>query len=246
MSTKTVAILQSAYVPWRGYFDLIRQSDEFVLYDDVQYTKNDWRNRNRIKTDTGFCWLTIPVSSKGRFGQTISEVEICDRRWTAKHRKTLRTYYARAAFFDEVFPALRDLYEQVEGERFLSCVNEFFLRELCKLLGIGTHISRSTDYEVCGGRVERLVDLCERLGATEYLSGPAAKTYLDESQFHEKGIAVCWMNYSDYPRYQQLFRPPFLSRLSILDLLLNEGLENSPNLLVPNERSTRSGPGLTV
>lgn len=224
---KRAAILQSSYIPWKGYFDIIRRVDEFILYDDVSYSKNDWRNRNRIKTRTGPLWLTIPVLATGRFGQKIRDVEIGDRRWAAKHWKSIQTHYARARCFGEVAPVLRDLYERAEGEAALSRVNEMFLEGLCGLLGIGTRITRSEDYELRGDRTERLVWLCEQAGASEYLSGPAAKSYLEEEKFAARGLAVSWMDYGGYPEYGQLFCPPFVHEVSVIDLLLNEGIEGA-------------------
>lgn len=224
---KRAAILQSSYIPWKGYFDIIRRVDEFILYDDVSYSKNDWRNRNRIKTRTGPLWLTIPVLATGRFGQKIRDVEIGDRRWAAKHWKSIQTHYARARCFGEVAPVLRDLYERAEGEVSLSRVNEMFLEGLCGLLGIGTRITRSEDYELRGDRTERLVWLCEQAGASEYLSGPAAKSYLEEEKFAARGLAVSWMDYGGYPEYGQLFCPPFVHEVSVIDLLLNEGIEGA-------------------
>lgn len=229
---KSVAILQSAYVPWKGYFDIIGSVDEFILYDDASYSKNDWRNRNRIKTRNGLLWLTIPVLATGRFGQAIQEVEIGDPRWAAKHWKSLQTHYARARHFQEQAPFLCELYERAAGERLLSRVNEVFLRAICELLGIRTRITRSSDYELCGDRTERLVHLCRQAGAREYLSGPAARAYLDPQEFVDRGIAVRWMDYTGYPEYGQLFCPPFIHEVSILDLLLNEGATRARRYLL--------------
>lgn len=220
---KRVAILQSSYIPWKGYFDLIAGVDELILYDDAQYTKNDWRNRNRIKTRTGTAWLTIPVLFTGRFGQKIRDAEIGDPRWATRHWKSLQTCYARADGFAAVAPAIRELYRSTAEERSLSSVNEVFLRALCGLVGIATRITRSSDYELSGGRTERLVHLCEQAGATEYLTGPAARSYLEEERFASRGIAVRWMSYAGYPEYRQLYSPPFVHEVSILDLLFNVG-----------------------
>ncbi|HVG11275.1 MAG TPA: WbqC family protein [Thermoanaerobaculia bacterium] len=229
---KRVAILQSSYVPWKGYFDIIGSVDEFILYDDVQYSKNDWRNRNRIKTPAGTAWMTIPVRQTGRFGQPIREVEIGDPRWAAKHWKSIQTHYARAPWFPELAPVLAGLYESASAEPLLSRVNEKFLRAICEILGIGTHITRSADYQLRGDRVDRLIGLCQQAGAAEYLSGPAARSYLDEDRFADKGIAVRWMDYSGYPEHRQLFSPPFIHEVSILDLLLNEGPLEARNYLL--------------
>ena len=157
---KRAAILQSSYVPWTGYFDLIRRVDEFILYDDVSYSKNDWRNRNRIKTRTGPLWLTIPVLATGRFGQRVRDVEIGDPRWAAKHWKSIQAHYARARCFGEAAPLLAELYERAASETHLSRVNEMFLRTLCDRLEIGTRITLSSEYDLAGDRVERLVSLC--------------------------------------------------------------------------------------
>jgi hypothetical protein len=229
---KRIAILQSSYVPWKGYFDIAGSVDEFILYDDVQYSKNGWRNRNRIKTREGTAWITIPVLVKGRFGQPVRDVEIGDPRWAARHWTSLQTHYARAQWFPNLAPELAGLYERASREPLLSRVNEMFLRAICDLLGIGTRITRSMDYELRGDRTERLVGLCEQAGAGEYLSGPAARAYLDESRFTEKGIAVRWMDYSGYPEYHQLFSPPFIHEVSILDLLLNEGPQGARSYLL--------------
>lgn len=228
---KRVAILQSAYTPWKGYFDIIGSVDEFILYDDVAYSKNDWRNRNRIKTPNGLHWLTIPVLATGRFGQRIRDVEVGDPRWAAKHWKTIQAHYARARCFGEVAPFLRELYERSAAETRLSRINETFLRALCDPLGIRTRITLSSEYELVGDRNERLVHLCEQTGAHEYLSGPAARGYLDEEKFTDRGIAVRWMDYSGYPEYDQLFSPPFVHEVSVIDLLLNQGREAPRYLL---------------
>lgn len=233
---KRAAILQSSYVPWKGYFDIIGSVDEFILYDDVQYSKNGWRNRNRIKTRDGTAWITIPVLMKGRFGQPIREVEIGDPRWAARHWMSIQSHYARAAWFPELAPVLAGLYRRAAVEPLLSRVNEIFLRAICDLLGIGTRITHSSDYVSRGDRVDRLVELCGQVGAGEYLSGPAARAYLDESRFAEKGIAVRWMDYSGYPEYHQLFSPPFIHEVSILDLLLNEGPQGARRHLLGTAR----------
>jgi hypothetical protein len=224
---KRVAILQSSYVPWKGYFDLIAGVDEFILYDDAQYTKNDWRNRNRIRSQAGTIWLTIPVLFKGRFGQTIRETQIGDPRWATRHWKSLQSCYARAEFFPTVAPSLKSLYEQAASERSLSSVNELFLRALCGMLGVSTRITRSSDYALAGDRTQRLVHLCEQTGAGEYLTGPSARAYLDERQFAAKGIDVLWMSYAGYPEYRQVHGLPFDHQVSILDLLFSVGASDA-------------------
>lgn len=223
---KSIAIVQSNYVPWKGYFDLIASVDELVLFDDMQYTRRDWRNRNRIKTPQGLQWLTIPVEVKGKYLQKICETRVSDSVWAVNHWKTLCHNYARAEFFDACKPVLEALYLECR-DPLLSRINHRFLHEICQLLGIGTKLTWSMDYRLCEGKTERLVDICKQAGATRYLSGPSAREYLDEALFQSAGIEVAWMDYSGYRPYRQLFGP-FEHSVSILDLLFNEG---------PNARS---------
>ena len=221
MAGKRVAIVQSNYIPWKGYFDLINSVDEFILFDDVQYTVRDWRNRNKIKTSRGVIWLSIPVEVKGRFHQRIREARVSDGNWQATHWKSLAQAYSKAPYFARYREHLEALY-QGSFSPYLSEINYTFLSTLCLLLGIHTPLTWSWDYDLVPGKTERLVSLCQQAGATEYVSGPAAKSYLDETLFAEAEIGVRWMDYSDYPEYHQLF-PPFEHAVSVLDLLFNEG-----------------------
>lgn len=218
---KSVAIVQSSYIPWKGYFDLIDSVDEFVLYDDQQYTRRDWRNRNRIKTAQGPIWLTIPVQVKGRYHQKIQETTVSDPAWANRHWRTIEHAYGRAPHFDEHRDVLHRLYAECD-EGFLSDVNRRFLDVLCDLLGIRTRIVWSTDYEAEGAKTERLVSLCRAAGATSYLSGPTARAYLNESRFDDAGIELRFMDYSAYPQYEQLY-PPFEHAVSVIDLLVHTG-----------------------
>jgi hypothetical protein len=219
---KTVAILQSNYIPWKGYFDIIGLSDQFILFDDAQFTKNDWRNRNQIKTQDGLQWLTIPVQH-GSLSQKIKDTKIADGRWAKKHWNAIVGSYARAAHFADYRDRLEELFLGCD-EQFLSRVNYRVLTALCEMLGITTKISWSTDYGVIEGKTERLIDLCRKSGATVYLSGPAAKDYIQEELFREAGIELRWMDYSGYPEYPQL-HGSFVHAVSVLDLLLNTGPE---------------------
>jgi len=219
---KKIAIVQSNYIPWKGYFDMINMVDEFILFDDMQYTRRDWRNRNRIKTQNGLQWLTVPVKVKGKYFQKIYETEISEPGWGEKHWKTISYNYSRAKYFDEY----KDLFEQLFlglDEKYLSTINFRLLSTICKILGISTKISWSMDYEILDGKTERLVHICKQVNATEYISGPAAQDYIDEKLFKEAGIKLSYMDYSDYPPYSQLF-PPFVHEVSVIDLIFNEGL----------------------
>lgn len=218
---KKVAILQSNYIPWKGYFDMIAAVDEFIIYDDVQFTKNDWRNRNKIKTPNGVQWITIPVRQEN-LDQKISETRVSDHRWADKHWKTLKQNYSRAEGFLTFAPTLEKTYRQAAELEFLSDINLLFLRTLCQLTHIDTTISLCTDYSMKGDRMSRLVNLCAQASATAYLSGPSGKSYLQEDEFTNSGIAVEWMDYSGYVEYPQL-HPPFDHHVSLIDLLFNSG-----------------------
>jgi hypothetical protein len=222
MSGKRVAIVQSSYIPWKGYFDLIRASDEFILLDDVQFTKRDWRSRNRIKTQHGPAWLTIPVRTKGLYRQLIQDTYVSDPRWGEAHWATLRASYARAPFFRTYEDELAALYAPREGDERLSDVNFRFITTMCALLGITTPIKWSTDYDAPTGRNERVIELCRKAGATDYLSGPSARGYLDEAQFNASGIQVQFADYGGYRDYPQPW-PPFEHHVSVLDLLFSVG-----------------------
>jgi hypothetical protein len=198
---------------------MIAKSDVFVVYDEVQYTKRDWRNRNIIKTEVGKKWLTIPVMVKGKFFQRINETEVADAKWTEGHLMQIKQAYAKAPFFKANFPWVEDLYHE-GGRMFLTDINIHFVKRICEYLEITTRIIDSRELNLEGDRNERLVYACVKLKADIYLSGPAAKVYLDEGIFSREGIAVDWMDYSGYPEYEQLY-PPFEHGVSILDLLFN-------------------------
>lgn len=237
--SKVVAISQSNYIPWKGWFDLIAHADEFILFDDVQYTRRDWRNRNQIKTPQGQIWLTIPVQVKGKYTQAIKDTLVVDGSWAADHWRTIRQNYARAVSFGEYERELALLYESAATLTHLSAVNELFTRAIASWLGIDTRVTRSMDYEVVNGKSERLLHLCKQAGATEYLSGPSAKAYLDESLFSREGIAVTWFDNSGYAEYRQL-HPPFVHAVSVLDLILNEGPEARSYLKAFASKETRA------
>lgn len=222
---KKVAILQSNYIPWKGYFDLIAAVDEFILYDDMQYTRRDWRNRNQIKTPQGVQWLTVPVLVKGKYYQKIRETELDGEEWARAHWKALIQNYRRAPHFGEIAAWLEPLYLS-EHYTHLSPLNRRFIEAVCSYLGIKTKLSNSWDYPLSEGKTERLADLCAQAGGTEYISGPAAKEYLDEGVFKGRGIKLTWFDYSGYPEYLQLWGE-FTHGVTVLDLLFNCGKEAS-------------------
>lgn len=217
---KKIAILQSNYIPWKGYFDIINTADEFILYDTAQFTKNDWRNRNKIKSQQGLQWLTIPVSNNS-LSQTILDTKIASSSWNNKHLRTLKQNYGKAPYADEIFTLIENLYHECDY-KYLSEVNYCFLKKISEYLKIETKISWSHDYRLTDGKTDRLVNLCTQAEGSIYISGPSAKNYLQEELFNREGITVEWMDYEDYPIYNQLY-PPFEHSVSILDLLFNEG-----------------------
>ncbi len=223
MSERTAVILQPSYVPWRGYFDLIHRADVFVFYDDVQYDKHGWRNRNRIKTRDGVRWLTIPVASKGNVehGLLLSEAKIVwNTSWTKKHAATIRQSYSRAPFFVEYASMVDDFYER-RPERLVDFTIDTTLA-LAKALGIAqTRYVRSSELGVGGAKTERLIGILEKVGATRYLSGPSARSYIEPALFAEAKIGLEYVVY-DYPEYEQLY-PPFDPAVSVLDLLFMKG-----------------------
>lgn len=218
---KKVAILQSNYIPWKGYFDMIASVDEFILYDDMQYTRRDWRNRNQIKTPQGVQWLSVPAQVKGKFHQTIYETEIDGSDWANTHWKALAQNYSRAPFFSEITLWLEPIYL---SEKFthISQLNKRLIEAICNYLGISTKISNSSDYTLLDGKSERLVDLCLQARGTEYISGPSAKDYIDVNLFSTAGLKLTWFDYAGYHQYPQLWGD-FVHEVTILDLIFNCG-----------------------
>jgi WbqC-like protein family len=222
-ATSTCVILQPSYIPWRGYFDLIARADTFVFYDDVQYDKHGWRNRNRVKTASGTQWLTIPVLSKGNVedGLLLKDARIAwTTSWAKKHLATLRQSYAKSPFFKRYEPLLESFYAQHPD---MLC--DFTIdttRALAKELGITrTRFLRSSELAGTGERTERLIRILRAVSATRYVSGPSARDYLDEALFKEARIDLEYIVY-DYPPYEQL-HPPYDPQVTILDLLFMKG-----------------------
>ena len=222
----TAAVLQSNYLPWRGYFDLIHDADVFVFYDDVQYTVNDWRNRNRVKTANGVAWLTIPVGNQN--DRRICDVEIRDRGWMRKHWMTIEQSYRRAPHFSRFEPFFRDVYDRPWTS--LSELNQTVTKSIARdLLGITTEFRDSREFSLQSSKSDRLLSLLQQLGADRYISGPAAKSYLDVDAYEKAGIQVEWKDYSTYPEYAQL-HGAFVPNVSIVDALMCCG-EQAPEYI---------------
>lgn len=231
---KTIVIVQSNYIPWRGYFAMIAQADELILLDSVQFTRRDWRNRNLIKTPSGLQWLTIPVCVKGKYFQAIDETRVADSGWAEHHARSIRANYRRAKAFDEVTPWLFTSLRAAASFPLLTQVNAYLIGEISRRLGITGTVRHCTDIVARDALTnveptERLIRLCGYAGATRYLTGPAARNYLAVDKFERAGIEVKWMDYGALPQYPQCWGG-FEPRVSIIDLLLNCG-SLSPDFL---------------
>lgn len=217
---RRVVVLQSNYLPWKGYFDLIRRADLFVFYDDVQFTKNDWRNRNKIKTPAGADWISIPCGTNLK--RLIQEVQPSNADWQSGHWRRITEGYGDTPYFNLYKPFFEDFYLGRTWTN-LSELNQYLIRHIAQdMLGIQTTFEQSSKYSPDGVRQDRLLDLLRKTGATEYLSGPAARAYISEETFQEANIKLTWMNYGPYPEYRQPY-PPFVHEVSIIDLLFCEG-----------------------
>jgi hypothetical protein len=217
---KKVAVIQSNYIPWKGYFDIINDVDIFIFYDDVQYTKNDWRNRNKLKSPHGSAWITVPTGQK--LNRLICEVELSDSSWQLKHLKTIKQLYSKAPYFKKYLDFLEFVYLENRWMH-LSELNQFLIKTISKdILGAKVEFQDSRQYSLTGNRLERLANLLHQVGTDIYLSGPSAKSYIDEAYLQNFGIRLQYKDYSSYPEYSQLY-PPFEHFVSIFDLLLNCG-----------------------
>jgi hypothetical protein len=226
---KKIAILQSNYIPWKGYFDIINSVDEFVIYDEVQYTRRDWRNRNIIRTKNGLRWLTIPVKVKGNYNQKICETKIADKHWPEKHWETIRHNYKSSPYFAEYQEIFEKTFRKCNKLEFLSGINRLFIDTIDSILKIGTVISESGKYQVEGNSNERIISICKQAGADVYLTGPAARDYIDEEMFAKESVALSWVDYSGYPEYDQGYSG-FENRVSIIDLIFHTG-EKAPHYM---------------
>ena len=214
-----VGIIQSNFVPWRGYFDFIRETDLFILHDDVQYTKSDWRNRNKIKTSRGAEWITVPVRYR-HTRQLIEETQIdYSTPWAQKMLNRIREAYRRAPYFELYFSELDDLL--MEPATSISDLNLRLIKWVCCHLDIDTPIKMSHEYHPQSAKTERLIGILQQAKATTYLSGPAAQSYLVPESFKQAGIRLEFKQYN-YPAYEQLY-PPFEPAVSVLDLLFMTG-----------------------
>lgn len=217
-----VAILQSNYIPWKGYFDIINCVDLFIFHDDLQYTKNDWRNRNKIKTSNGLKWLTVPCGTNEN--RLICEVEIKDSKWQKKHWQLIYQNYHKAPCYRQYKDFFKDFYLGHTWNN-LSEMNQYLIKKISSdLLGLSTKFEDSRRYNLTRKKAERVLELLKKTKAAHYLSGPAAKSYLCEKELQKYKIEIEWMDYSEYQTYKQ-FHPPFEHGVSIIDLIFHTGSE---------------------
>ena len=218
-SQNRVAILQSSYIPWKGFFDIIHDVDTFVFYDDVQYTRQDWRSRNRVISNGSPVWLSIPAGSDIK--RLINEVKLPDSSWQQKHWTTIRHAYGKSPHFNDYAARIEEVYLGRAWES-LSEFNQHMTRVIAEILGINVKFIDSTALNAQGVKTERLIDVCTKVGATYYLSGPAARAYIEPEMFERAGIELAYKDYSGYPEYPQASET-FEHAVSVLDLLFNTG-----------------------
>ncbi len=217
---KKVAVLQSNYIPWKGYFDIIHDVDEFIFHDDLQYTKNDWRNRNKIITQQGLFWLSIPVGSDEH--RLIDEVKMKDGQWQKNHYQILYMAYHKASYWKKYEDFFQYVYLERQWE-YLFEINRFLITHISHdFLHINTKFSDSRMYPTHGVKHEKLLSLVQASGADLYVSGPAARNYIITDDYDKAGIEIVWKDYTGYPEYQQMSKC-FMHQVSVLDLLFNMG-----------------------
>lgn len=234
----SVVITQSNYIPWRGWFAMARTSSALVFLDDVQYTRRDWRNRNLIAGPSGAKWLTIPTASAGNYKSKICEIECIDSSWIDSHLSRLDNAYMEYAHYREFRGDLRSAYEGLGNLKSLSQINQKLTSWLMTILKVNLSVYNSKDFVSSGTKTERLVGICLKLHANEYITGPAAKSYLDENLFNENSINVTWIDYSNLPAIS--VSTPGLQELSIIHVIATRGVDEAIRLstFLPSLRSS--------
>ncbi|MCB0339171.1 MAG: WbqC family protein [Bdellovibrionales bacterium] len=221
------AIIQSSYIPWKGYFDIIHDVDVFIFLDNVEFSKGSWRNRNKLKTPNGVKWISVPLQRKNLNHSNIDQVRVSKSNWQREHFNLLQLSYKDALYFKQYEPMLRDFYLRTTWDS-LSEMNQTFIRKIAAELNISTRFFNASELDPTGDREERLINLCQIVGATTYLSGPSAKDYITLDRWNAVGIDVQWKQY-EYPEYPQL-HPPFDHAVTVLDMLFMLG-SDAPNYI---------------
>lgn len=218
-----IIITQSNYIPWKGYFSSMKKATHLVLYDEMQYTKRDWRNRNKIITKNGLKWLTIPVNVKGKYHQKINEACISDPKWYKKHWNSIKHAYIRAPYFKKYEDVFESLYlSDCQNQSMLSNINKLFLKKIIEILKINIQVLDCTEFDISGDKTGKLINICNQLQAGTYYTGPAAKSYIDESKFSKNNIKLEYYDLSHFPEYKQMW-DGFDHHVSIIDMIFNLG-----------------------
>lgn len=227
MENKKVLILQSNYIPWIGYFHLINSVDEFIIYDTVQYTRRDWRNRNKILFQQQEKWLSIPVKNKGNYHANINQMELQDGFRFETHLESIKQAYKNYPYFEEIFSKLERLFFSLNNKSFLSEINHTIINEFCQWLSIESNILRSEDLPTNKSKAAALIDICQQTKATSYLTGPSGMNYIQPQDFENAGIELEVFNYPDY----KLELPETYTGLSIIHLFMYYGTEKMKSVL---------------
>jgi hypothetical protein len=215
-------VMQPTYLPWIGYFDLIDQSDSFIFLDNVQFEKQSWQQRNRIRTHKGLEWLTVPIFIKGRSVQLIKDVEIVlSDKFYLKHLRKIEINYRQAPYFKKYYPEFREIL--LDHAPILHELNIKLIEWLSYVMGINAKFIVSSALSGQGKRSAILVDLCKKMEADNYLSTAGSRGYLiaDYQMFSDAAIKV-WLHNYEHPEYRQLYSS-FIPYASVIDLLFNEG-----------------------
>lgn len=223
---KKIAISQSNYIPWKGYFDLINYVDIFVFFDEVQFTRRDWRNRNKIVCNDKIKWLTIPLKNKGNYFKNIYEMEVKNQDWIKDHLNKIKSYYRHTKHFEKNYQIIKYIYKQIQSEK-LSQINQTIIKEICRKLDIRTKFYNSNEFGKFKNNTDpssRLLNICKENKADLYVSGPVAKNYLDEKLFEINNIKIEWFKYNDTTQNDKI---NLSQNLSIIDSLMNYGLDKS-------------------
>ena len=227
-----IVITQSNYIPWRGWYAMVRSAETLMYLDDVQYTRRDWRNRNLIAGPAAPQWITIPVLVAGKYLAKIHEIECANKTWWKSHLSSLDSAYKKCVGYAQIREGLYKEFEEAGELKFLSEINDHINRWLFSILDIRVNCLISRNYISSSERSQRLAELCMAAGADHYISGPAAKSYLDESFFDYSNIKVSWVNYELLPELPTDIRAD--RELSIIHLLATAGIEETTRLTTFN------------
>ena len=216
-------ITQSNYIPWKGYMTSMKYATHIILYDTAQYTRRDWRNRNKIITPNGPTWLSIPIDVKGKYHQKVNEAKVKNHTWSIDHWNKIRQNYRLAPHFKEYARIFEPVYrEELPQYEYLTDINKRMLQLCIELLGLEIEVLDSRDFEIRGDKTGKLINLCKDMNADEYFTGPAARNYINEDYFADNDIALTYYDLEDFPTYEQQW-DGFDHYVSVLDMFFNLG-----------------------